>query len=547
MLKHLSIKNFALIEDAEIDLGPGLNIITGETGAGKSILLGALSMILGERASTDFIRTGCDRAIIEGVFTAPAGWTLPGGVESDAEMIVRRELSVKGQSRCFVNDGLVTVAELKQMGDALVDLHGQHEHQYLLRQDVHIDMLDDYAASHEAIDGISILYREASALEETITRHQTGKKEYEEKKDHYLFLLREIEDISPSDNEDEQLLEEERILGSSEKLHALTNRIYGELYESDSAVLDRLKSFENELQALAAIDRRFDEWLQQFRTALITLEEVSRGVGDYRHRITFDPDRLNQIRERLMAIQRLKKKYGSIEDILKKRDEYREFVRMADNFDSEIQALQEQVRKIWKQYDERAKKLSELRKTSAERLENTVVKELANLGMSDARFEVQIDRTDKPTAKGIDRVNFLLSANPGEPPKELVKVASGGEVSRIMLAIKASLAESDRIPTLVFDEIDVGISGRIASAVGKVLTDLSNSHQIICITHLPQIASMPATHFAVSKRVENDITTTEIKALDAEGKVLEVAKLLGGDTVTSVAIENARELVTAAK
>jgi DNA repair protein RecN (Recombination protein N) len=408
-------------------------------------------------------------------------------------------------------------------------------------------MLDDYAASHEAIDGISILYREASALEETITRHQTGKKEYEEKKDHYLFLLREIEDISPSDNEDEQLLEEERILGSSEKLHALTNRIYGELYESDSAVLDRLKSFENELQALAAIDRRFDEWLQQFRTALITLEEVSRGVGDYRHRITFDPDRLNQIRERLMAIQRLKKKYGSIEDILKKRDEYREFVRMADNFDSEIQALQEQVRKIWKQYDERAKKLSELRKTSAERLENTVVKELANLGMSDARFEVQIDRTDKPTAKGIDRVNFLLSANPGEPPKELVKVASGGEVSRIMLAIKASLAESDRIPTLVFDEIDVGISGRIASAVGKVLTDLSNSHQIICITHLPQIASMPATHFAVSKRVENDITTTEIKALDAEGKVLEVAKLLGGDTVTSVAIENARELVTAAK
>jgi DNA repair protein RecN (Recombination protein N) len=248
-----------------------------------------------------------------------------------------------------------------------------------------------------------------------------------------------------------------------------------------------------------------------------------------------------------MAIQRLKKKYGSIEDILKKRDEYREFVRMADNFDNEIQARQEQVRKIWKQYDERAKKLSELRKTSAERLEKAVVKELANLGMSDARFEVQIDRTDKPTAKGIDRVNFLLSANPGEPPKELVKVASGGEVSRIMLAIKASLAESDRIPTLVFDEIDVGISGRIASAVGKVLSDLSNSHQIICITHLPQIASMPATHFAVSKKVENDLTTTKIKVLDAEGKVLEVAKLLGGDTVTSLALENARELVTAAK
>lgn len=547
MLKHLSIKNFALIEDAEIDLGPGLNIITGETGAGKSILLGALSMILGERASTDFIRTGCDKAIIEGVFTPPAGWTLPGGMESGAEMIVRRELSIKGQSRCFVNDGLVTVAELKQMGDALVDLHGQHEHQYLLRQDVHIDMLDDYAASHEAVEGIAILYREASALEEAITRHQTGQKEYEDKKDHFLFLLREIEDVSPSDNEDEQLLEEERILGSSEKLHALTNRIYGELYESDRSVMDRLKSFEHDLQALAAIDRRFDEWLQQFRTALITLGEISRGVGDYRHRITFDPDRLNQIRERLMAIQRLKKKYGSIKDVLKKRDEYREFVRMADNFDNEIQALQQKVNEIWKQYDDRAKNLSKLRKSSAERLEKAVVKELANLGMSDARFEVQIDRTDKPTAKGVDRVNFLLSANPGEPPKELVKVASGGEVSRIMLAIKASLAETDRIPTLVFDEIDVGISGRIASAVGKVLSELSNSHQIICITHLPQIASMPATHFAVSKKVENDFTTTEIKVLDAEGKVLEVAKLLGGDTVTSLALENARELVATAK
>lgn len=547
MLKHLSIKNFALIEDAEIDLGPGLNIITGETGAGKSILLGALSMILGDRASTDFIRTGCDKAIIEGTFTVPKSWTLPSGEETGADIVVRRELSVKGQNRCFVNDGLITVAELKQIGDGLVDLHGQHEHQYLLRQEVHIDMLDDYAGTHETVRRVSALHREALVLEQSIARHREHKREYEEKKDHYIFLLREIEDVSPMENEDEQLLEEERILGSSEKLHALTSRIYNELYEGDRAVLDRLKGLENDLQALNEIDRKFEEIVQQFRTARIGLEEVSRGIGDYQHKITFDPDRLEQVRERLMAIQRLKKKYGSIADILVKRDEYREFVRVADNFDSEIQSLQAQVEGMWDTYNKEAGDLSKRRHASAEQLEKAVVMELTTLGMADAHFEVRMGRTDRPTARGIDRVDFLLSANPGEPPRELVKVASGGEVSRIMLAIKAALAETDRIPTLVFDEIDVGISGRIASAVGKVLHDLSGSHQIICITHLPQIASMPAIHFAVSKRVTNEQTTTEIAVLDTEGKILEVAKLLGGDTVTSLALENAKELILTAR
>ncbi len=547
MLSRLQIKNFALIEDAEIDFGPGLNIITGETGAGKSILLGALTMILGERASTDFIRTGCERAIIEGVIDcsrqSASEWARQYGSSS---LLIRRELSSKGQSRCFIQDGLVSVSELKEFGDAMVDLHGQHEHQFLLRQDVHIDILDDYARLEEDRKWLMGQFEQARTLEKKLQDLRDRKQEFEEKKDHYQFLLKEIDDVSPQAGEDDTLQQEEKLLGHAEKRFALSHEVFGKLYDSEGSVTGVLADVEARLAELASIDSSWGDQVAQFRAARISLEDISRLLGDYTSRIVFDPDRLEEIRQRQVFIQRLKKKYGTLEDILQKQSEYRDYVRLADRFDDEIARMQQEVQGVWDQFDQRASAVAARRKASGEILATAVSRELGHLGMADARFECRIEAIDR-TPKGQDRVEFMLSANPGEPPKPLARVASGGEISRIMLAIKTALADSDPVPILVFDEIDVGISGRIAQSVGRALLALSRNRQVICITHLPQIASMSEHHFRVEKSTRSGKTTTDITPVDEDGKIKEVAKLLGGDSLSSASLENARELVNSVR
>ncbi len=566
MLQSLSIKNFALIEEAEIFFEPGLNIITGETGAGKSILLGALSMILGERAAADTIRTGTERAVIEGKFSLNRIEPLirllrENEIEfQNDEILLRREISLKGQNRCFINDTLITNALLKSIGDLLVDLHGQHEHQSLLRQEVHIQILDAYGRLENSVADVKSHYAAVMDLKKKITGIEEHKGSYAEKRELYLHQLKEITDVSPLPDEDEALLQEEKILSGAEKLFELTGKIYNALYEAESSVCGALAEVQKHLDELKLIDQRFSEISGQHQTARIMMEEIARWVGDYNHKINFDTARLEEIRVRLLAIQKLKKKYGSIRETLAKKVELEEGLNLSEHFDAELEKLRKQLDGIVTAYVATASELSKGRKKAATGLDTKIVFEMKNLGMEHAQFKTEVKYSEdslsfvtvegkniKAGSDGIDYVEFLISTNLGESMKPLVKVASGGEISRIMLSLKSVLAQSDNIPVLVFDEIDIGISGRVAQAAGKALFNLAQSHQTICITHLPQIAGVSQAHFSVVKSFAAGKTKTEIKKLSKNEKLHEVAKLLGGEKVTETTLQNALELIESAQ
>ena len=562
MLKSLSIKNFALIEQAEIHFDRGLNIITGETGAGKSILLGALSMILGERAATESIRSGTDRSVIEGLFGIENNNPLRGLLhENDVEIpeneiLIRREISLKGQNRCFINDTLITTSLLKSIGDLLVDLHGQHDHQSLLRQEIHVDILDAYGHLESVTSEVKKQFKQVIDFTHRIKDLENHRLTYIEKRELFQHQLKEIKDVSPEIGEDAKLLQEEKIFSNSEKLFELTKKIYDALYDAERSVGDILGEAHRDFEEIRKVDERFNEISSQFITAKITLEEVSRWVGDYHQKITFEPDRLEEIRTRITAIQRLKKKYGTIEEILVKKSQIEEAINVADNFDFELNKLQKQLESEIDKYVKQCAELTAKRKKLAIDLDKKVVMEMKSLGMEHAQFRTELKQVENAESfvkvngvgvsaspNGLDYVEFLISTNLGETPKPLVKVASGGEVSRIMLSLKAALAGSDQIPTLIFDEIDVGISGRIAQAVGKALFKLAQSHQTICITHLPQIASFSQSHYSVEKNFVHNKTVTAIRKLSQDDKIREVAKLLGGEEVTDTTLKNAKELV----
>lgn len=563
MLKSLSIKNFALIEEAQIDFERGLNIITGETGAGKSILLGALSMILGERAATENIRSGAERSVIEGVFEIKTEGLLgqllkDNEIEMQAsELLIRREISLKGQNRCFVNDTLITISVLKSIGDYLVDLHGQHDHQSLMHQEMHVEILDSYGRLGQSVEQVKQQFRKITELKKKIAGLEQHKESYAEKKEVYAFQLKEITDVSPEMDEDTALLQEEKIFANSEKLFDLTQRIYDALYDAERSACELLSEAHKDLEEVRKVDERFNDTISQFVTAKITLEEVSRWIGDYHQKITFDPERLEEIRTRITAIQRLKKKYGTIEAILAKKSELTGSLNLSENFDFELGKLRKQLGSEVDLYTGQCASLTAQRKKFALELDKKVVAQMKHLGMEHAQFKTEIRYTEEETgfvtingkpvsasAIGLDHVEFMISANLGESLKPLIKIASGGEISRIMLSLKSALAGSDQIPTLIFDEIDVGISGRIAQAVGKALFTLAQAHQTICITHLPQIAGFSQMHFAVEKSIIKGKTVTEIRKLTQNEKIREVAKLLGGEEITDTTLKNAQELVS---
>ncbi|MCB0831849.1 MAG: DNA repair protein RecN [Bacteroidetes bacterium] len=558
MLKSLSVKNFALIEDAQIEFGSGLNIFTGETGAGKSILVGAMSMILGDRASMDLIRTGSERAVLEAVFDLTdgvRGLLQSEGIESQqGEILIRREISIKGQNRCFANDNLITNNALRLLGEALVDLHGQHEHQSLLRTQTHIGYLDAFAGNQAEIDTCRQHFLTYNKLRADLNELLDRRRRFQDDRDLFNRELKEILAVEPVPNEDESLLEEERVAGSAERLAVITQRIYQSLYDTDESITSQLAALKRDFEDLKTIDGKFGPIVDQFDNAMISLEEVSRWVGDYRNRISFDPDRLEEIRQRQLSIQRLKKKFGTIDDILKRKAELQEALRVSESFEEVARNLENQVRDAVKSYLSTALGLSKLRKQAAPALQQEIIGFLKQLGMHGTRFEVAFDEIDEEppnpaslpasaTQVGLDKIEFMLSANPGEPPRALAKIASGGEISRIMLALKSALAKADQIPTLVFDEIDVGISGRIAQAVGEALCRLSKTHQVICITHLPQIAGFADRHYSVSKLQSSKAAQTVVEELSGEARVVEIAKLLGGREITPAALENARSLM----
>lgn len=564
MLKFLSIKNFALIESLELEFTPGLNIITGETGAGKSIIVDALMVILGERASSEMIRNQARKAIVEGVFSiegneAVSNWLLRNNFDSfEKEVIVRRELALKGSSRCYVNDSPASVGVVKELGDLLVDFHGQHDHQSLLRSETHLEQLDSVGGTGELLQEYVSSYQRLLSLVNVLADLLRREKSMRQQQEFQQFQLDEIEQITPLENEEEILLAELSVVENSEYLHSATMEIYSMLYDDENSLHDQLIRARNILGELQKIDKSFTDYYTECQSAIVVIQEIAMFSQDYNSRIEIQPERLEFIRQRIGKLQRLRKKYGSYEEVFKQWNFFKHELGLVENFEKEIERLSKEILIEQITLGSKAQRLSIRRSEIAKSVEDSIVSTLKTLGIPNAEFKVVITRKencdDKTSAvidgkkfcaypDGIDIVEFYISTNSGEEPRPLAKVASGGEISRVMLALKTILAKQDRLPLLVFDEIDTGISGRISQKVGIALKKLASFHQIIAITHQPQIAALADAHLAVEKTEANGRAVVSASFLPLEKRIREIAKLLSGEKITPTSIESAKELM----
>jgi len=564
MLKVLTIQNFALIEALELQFSPGLNIITGETGAGKSIIVDALMMVLGERASSDMIRHQAEKAVIEGVFSTEGNsgvgqWLQQNNYESfGKEIIVRRELMLKGTSRCFVNDSPASVSIVKELGDLLVDFHGQHDHQSLLRPETHLQQIDIAGGTENIRREYEKAYEHLTSLRHELDSLLRRETTLRQQQDYQQFQLDEIESVSPAIDEEDALTAELAIIENSEYLHQTTKEIYSILYDDENSLRDRYVKVRNLLGELQGIDKSFGEFYEECQSAIVITQEIAKFAQNYNSRIEFQPERLDVIRERLGLLQRLRKKYGTMEAVFLEWEKLKAELSLVENFEREIARYREEIAKAEIALGGHALRLSVKRKEIAVKVEKSIVSTLKTLGILNAVFKVVMKQNEASgndvkacidnkyfTAypDGIDRAEFYISTNIGEEPKPLAKVASGGEISRVMLALKSILAKQDRLPMLVFDEIDTGISGRISQKVGIAMKNLASFHQIIAITHQPQIAALADAHLSVVKIESDGRSKVTASFLPIEKRIREIAKLLSGEKITEASLESARELM----
>lgn len=563
MLKSLLVKNYALITDAEIHFEAGLNILTGETGAGKSIVIGALGSILGERVDTSVVRDGAAKAVIEAIFDVKecadlCAFLTSRNVEGwENELVLRREISVTGRSRAFINDSPVQVGVLQQVGDLLVDLHGQHEHQSLLKISYHLRFLDEFGALEKEVSAVSAAHRQLTQLLRELGHLQDKEKAMLEKKDFYAFQLAEIDKLNPGVEEEETLLKDEKIIRNSEKLFNLTTGLYKLLYENEQSVFDGLSQALGLVGELVVIDEKFKTLKNDCVGAQLTVDELAKAVQTYSSGIEFNADNLEIIQSRLAELNGLRKKYNrSIQEILEYRDQIKAELAKIESQDADLAAISVQIDSQKKQFSRLCHDLSSKRLKVACKLEAIIPDVMALLGMPGAGFKVALAYQEeegglaevagtsyRSNGNGMDFAEFLISTNAGEEVRPLRKVASGGEISRIMLALKSIIARKGRIPVLIFDEIDSGVSGRIASAVGRKLLDLAGLHQVICITHLPQIASMGEHHYLVEKHEHEGRTESTIRKLSHDERAEAIALLLAGESVSEAHLNSARELL----
>jgi DNA repair protein RecN (Recombination protein N) len=565
MLRELRIKNFVLIEELTLEFGEGLNILTGETGAGKSILIDAISGVLGEKMSTDMIRSGCDRAVIEGVFdladkSAVKTLLYDAGIDADQELILRRELYASGKGRCFANATQIPVAKMKEISDFLMDIHGQNEHQNIVRIAAHRELLDSFGKSRELVDAIGKIHSCLQSLREGIESSEMDEKEKARRTEYLSFALNEIEESKLRKNEEEELKEEENILSNSEKIFSQINTS-SNLLRGDDGILTRLKKAEQSLSSVSEMDPIISQNLDSLRQAVFLLDDCASFLRSYESNIDFSPERINLVEERLSLISSLKKKYGAtIEEILQYAEKARVELDAITTSDERIEKLKEEFKTKVKEAKDVALRLSERRISAAQELESRVMAELTDLNMAGTVFRVSIKREIDPKGEievenkcyvlyphGIDRVEFLLAANQGENLHELRKVASGGEMSRIMLALKKVILSDDIVDSLIFDEVDTGISGKTAEIVGKKLKSLAATRQILVVTHLPQIAAMSDVHFVVHKEKTGERVQTRVKKLSRQEKIHEVARMLAGEQITELSKKHAEEMVAMAE
>jgi DNA repair protein RecN (Recombination protein N) len=548
MLTELSVENFALVERVRLRFGAGLNLLTGETGAGKSILLDALGMVLGERTSSDSVRHGADKARVEAVFSVAEGDPrLAPALEStgiepeEGLLILSRELGASGKSSARINGRAVTVAVLKSIGDALVDIHGQHEHQSLMQVERHVDLLDAWCGGElptlkEAVVTAWEAFATARSEREALLREA---RERARNLDLYSFQRDEIDAAALIPGEEEELQAEKLRLGSAERLHGAASAAYSAL---QGGALDGLSQAVREIERALKFDEALSPLLEALNSALYAADDAMREVRSYRDSVEFNPARLSQIEDRLDLLKSLKRKYGEdVAAVLAYRAEIGQKLETLENAEERLSALEALEKTAFAQVEKSAALLTQARKKAAEPFAKGIQNELKDLAMAATRFAVSVEPRE-PGPGGADAVEFLISPNPGEPLKPLAKIASGGELSRVMLALKSVMSKHVAPPTLVFDEIDTGIGGRTATTLAQKLHTLGQAAQTLCITHLPQIAARGDVHFFIEKRTEKGRTTVSVLPLEGEARVQELARMLGGNSSETV-LAHAREML----
>ncbi|HVB30045.1 MAG TPA: DNA repair protein RecN [Gemmatimonadaceae bacterium] len=552
MLIELRIRNFAIIESLSLPLSPGFNVLSGETGAGKSIIVGALGLLLGERASADLIRTGAERATVEGVFDVA---DQPGiralldahGIEMDDTLVVLKREVAAGRARAWVNGSTVTTGVLAEIGRLLVNLHGQHEAQALLDAEAQRAILDafggaagDAAAARDAFAAVRDVRHEIADLEQRTAAAQ-------KRADYLRHVAQEIDDARLVDGEDARLEEEANRLENADELRALGASALGALTGDEQGLLGQLGALERVLHQLQRVDPSLGRLQESYDSAYYALEAVARELEQYQEAVDLDPQRLDEVRRRRDLLFRLVKKYGpTLADAVRQGRDARRELDLVDSSGIDLRALREREGAAVKRLDQAAGALSRKRAAAASRLATAVDAVLPALGMADGHLEVRLAPRAAVGAEGAEDVEFRVSLNVGHEARPLSRVASGGELSRVMLALKTILAGLDHVPTLVFDEVDAGIGGRVGLQVGDTMRRVAGTHQVFAITHLPQIAARAHHHIRVSKDARGGVTTAGIAVLDGEARVAEIARMLGGDPESAVSRAHAAELLDAA-
>lgn len=570
MVKSIKIKNFILIDDIEIILSPNLNILTGETGSGKSMLLDALLVLFGGRSSADYVRKGENKSIIEAEIInyndAINKLLLKNEIDIiGSELLLRKEITAKGNSRNFINDTPVNLSIMKEIGNYLIDFHGQHEHQSLLNSMNHIVVLDSVSNYTELIENYDVKYRDLKNNFNELSRIVSKEKEINQKLAYRNFVFDEIMKVNPIENEDEHIENELKILENSEQIISISNEVYDSLYGLDDSIFIKLSDVLLKMEKINQFQLNINEQIEEINSTVIITKEVASTIKSIADRIEFSPDKIEELRQRYSQIKSLKKKYGSIDEILKLKNDIERENYEAVSFADTIKELESEFKKLQKELGELAKQLSISRKKNSDKIAKDIAALLNNMGINYVDFQTKFSNKKCNSKEinnlsclidnelyecnefGIDQIEFYISTNKGQEAAPLVEVASGGEISRIMLALKKIISDNDVIDTMVFDEIDTGISGRIAQMVGSMMKQISINKQILAITHLAQIAAYGDKNFVIIKSEENSIEVSRAYELSEDEKLKEIAKMISGESITDNSINSAFELINYTK
>lgn len=554
MLNQLSVRNVAVIDKLDINLHDGVSVLTGETGAGKSIIIDSINMILGDRANKELVRYGTDKAVVQAVFDAPKS-VINILEENDIDVedetvIITRQVTKEGKSAARINGMVVTLNILREISDRLINIHGQHDNQALLTPIRHITFLDAYADNEEYINRYKDILSKKREIEKKISSLEMDEQEKMQRIDLLEYQVKEIKKASLEKDEEDDLREQRDIYTNAEQITKSVNEAYMNLYEGDEiqSAYDGISIAVNEISQISDLNPQLKSIYDTLNEIMYSLEDTAHEIKEFGETVEFDEQTLNEIEERLDLISRLKRKYGnSIEEILeylKKAESELNDIKLSDERTNE---LKEELKNITKELKEKGNVLTQRRENAAKVLEENIEKSLHELNMEKSKFKVNIENNGTFYDNGMDKVEFLISTNPGEPLKPLVKIASGGELSRVMLAIKSILADSDGVDTMIFDEIDTGVSGKAAMSIAKKLAVIAKNKQVICITHLPQLTAMADNHYLIQKNTDGELASTTLKELDEEGRELELARIIDGGEVTELALSHAKQMLENAK